>query len=159
MVVLVCFFMLSQMEPDKSNDYRPSFFRIELINDLVTSRLYLFSLSVALGGFYLKYTLEELNKWQSRGNSLSKISTYTKITITILTLLSYFFAHTIQRPFYLLSSLQSILIIVCSIALKVVKNIESEEETINSARFLVVAFLAPFMGANFPLVLAACLVL
>lgn len=61
-VVLGCFFMLSQMEPDKSNDYRPSFFRIELLNDLVTSRLYLFSLSLALGGFYLKCAIEKLKQ-------------------------------------------------------------------------------------------------
>ena len=87
------------------------------------------------------------------------MSAYAKMAIALLTFLGYFCAHTLQRPFYLISSLQSILIIVYAIALKVVKTLESEEETIDSARFLVVAFLAPFMGANFPLVLAACLIL
>lgn len=90
---------------------------------------------------------------------MSNISAYAKMAIALLTFLGYFFAHTLQRPLYLVSSIQSLLIIVYSIALKVAKSLESEEEAIDSARFLVVAFLAPFMGANFPLVLASCLVL
>jgi hypothetical protein len=53
-IVVGSFFVLAQMEPDKSNDYKPSMLRNELLNDVVNHALFRFLVASSILNLYLR---------------------------------------------------------------------------------------------------------
>lgn len=55
--ILVSFVLLAQIEPDKSNDYKPSSLRVPYLNDIVTNKIFWGGMSSFLMLYYIKLVL------------------------------------------------------------------------------------------------------
>lgn len=158
--IVTPFVVLAQIEPDKSNDYRPSSLRVQSLNDIVTNKIFWGGVSSFLILYYIKTVLEDYQKALTQ-NPSSKHQTMivVKVIIAFLSYTNYLFTHLVQKPIYEISIIQA-LIIIGYVAVLCSGHLESTARGQSSdVKFIVINFLSVFMGPHFPLILAVCLII
>lgn len=155
--ILIPFVVLSQIEPDKSNDYKPSSLRLTSLNALLSTKTFWLAISSAEIIFYLKIAVKEYHSLSGENNSRRQHLGFVKMIIAVLSYLNYIFSNLLKSPIYEVSIIQTITLIGYTVIL-CLGEMSSEERSLgDNLKFIVINFLSVFMGPHFPLILAVCM--